>query len=181
MTRKETTDHLSSEEHPLLKRVNDHTLNYWNSAMQMLIVPKHIFTWKSKSCKSNKKIICSTSSGQIPRLSPISIQCGKDIKSSTANQPKQYISMNHKAILNSVRRAGNSAIQHTRSILNWLKTPPATDSINSNMRQRETDNLVHNVYAKKKKNREPSALSNNSSQLKLTGFLSLRQVLNKHT
>ena len=87
--------------------------------------------------------------------------------------------MSRKAILNSARRTSTSAIQHTRSIINWFKPETVTASTHSNLRQRQPDNLVYDAYAKKKKTRETSYLSKRTSQPRLKRSLSLRQALTR--
>lgn len=164
-----------------LKRVNDHTLSCGNNEMQMLTVHKHIFTWRRQGLQKQQEnympsAIMSDSKTQL-YFHPMWNNTYKVRQQINSNNIFQWIAKPS----SSVRRAGNSAMQHTRSILKWLRPPTASTSINSNMRQWETYNLVHDAYAKKKKIREPSVLSNNSSQPRLIGFLSLRQALNKNT
>ena len=83
--------------------------------------------------------------------------------------------MNSKAIRQSVCRAENAAVEHTKAIINWFH--PVREQSSATLQQHPWDNLVHNAYSKKKRHRSESAPTDRTRQPRLAGYLSLRQAL----
>ena len=101
----------------------------------------------------------------------------KFIETSTVHRLKEYITMNKQAILKSVKKAGEAAAKQTQPIYRYFQ--PVRNALSRLTAKWKPDNLRHDAYSKKRKNR-PKRLPP-SNQPRLTGYLSLRQTYSKNT
>ena len=99
------------------------------------------------------------------------------IESFTVHWLKEYIIMNKQAILKSAKKAGKAAAKQTQPIYRYFQ--PEQDALSRLTANWTPDNLRHDANSKKRRNR-PKRLPR-STQLRLTGYLSLKQTFSNNT
>ena len=120
--------------------------------------------------QSNQEIIQTSQSSAILRFCPIFFQRWTIYWN--IHSPKTSKVRSHRQ---SVHCAGNTATEHTKSIINWFY--PVTEQTSATLQQHPQDNLVNDAYSKKKRHRSESAPTNRRHQPRLIGYMSLRQAL----
>ena len=157
------------------KLASGHTQSSGSNKTKTLTVQKHTFTWPRNEQQKQPGNYTNFAIMQYRDSALFLTNAETFIEESTAQKLQKYVLVNSKAIRQSARQAGTAATQHTRSILNQLRSGRTQNS--AILQNHHRDNLaVHYAYSKKKRHKPAeSARIDRTYQPRLTGYLSLRQ------
>ena len=92
------------------------------------------------------------------------------LTTATANRLGTWIASRHRAVRNSVKAARRDATTNTPNIVTFF--PPARPEGAAQLRRRRHDNLIHDAYCKKRRQKQQS--TSRHAQPSIVRFLSLR-------